>query len=103
MNECITYVPRNLLIARSAPDFSLNLLLCTGKSLSEALIFASTNPQYGFFLVKNSLVKFFKDSYFPCPKLLLDLVKTCIAYLLDLECNQEMFLSTGKNFFRSTL
>ena len=60
MNECITYVQRNLLIARSAPDFSLSLLLCTGKSLSEALIFASTNPQYDDRLLIELQVQYMK-------------------------------------------
>ena len=36
------------------------MLLCTGKSLSEALIFASTNPQYDNRLFIESLVQYMK-------------------------------------------
>ena len=43
----ITALKENLLlIQKNTEDFHLKLKVCTGKSLSEALIFASINPQY---------------------------------------------------------
>ena len=43
----ITALKDNLnLIQKNTEDFHLKLKVCTGKSLSEALIFASINPQY---------------------------------------------------------
>ena len=47
--RCLISAYQSLAITTNTPGFEkLNSsLICTGKTLSEALIFASTNPQYG--------------------------------------------------------
>ena len=61
----------------------LQIYLCTGKSLSEALIFASTNPQYD-----NRLFIELQVQYMKIPSLTLG--KTC--------CVQKLFLTFRKFF-----